>query len=653
MIPTYKLKALFTGWWKCSLLFFALNTLVAQDQLSFHFLRPDAENSYFVEDSEHSRIITTTNVLELTGQCSDNSVILVLFSINGKEYPKYLADGKFTTRVELEKGSNLIEAALPMGLAGSVKYEVILLEPGKISQIRLKPEGGEDKLREPVQDEAGVFGVLAVNIPQVRIAGSMVSHAGFEIRVKDPSGSPVIVEIDGDQFYVDYTLREGQNVLTFQSTFENKVFAQEELVFQLSDVISISPDEAKNIAGFVEQGDVENRINCLSSEFYLKGRVEAVANGSVILAVDDKTRPIEVKNHEFETVIPLEQNKLATVKVRIEVDDQVYADFLEVNQTQPELEIISLKEGLLDGTIIEDGDILRSDENAQYFSENPILNVTARISNIGSLSGSILNQNTDKEYAIEAEDGEFKTTVFLVEGENTLDFQVGNSNQTLSLDTYHIKLVSPVIFETVNDTPVESDIVYLSGNRCNLYGIVNSISRGFLTLKIDDLERNVPVIGGSFETETPLVLSPGEHVIEASIKIGQTIFSNSLTVVSEEVPEENTVVQNVITDDQGNTLTVEDDRRILPFNPPVPRRMPTPGRVFNRVNNTEETGSVTVQFVIGKKGRVDFDTVKIIESTNAKLDREARRSVARWRFYPATDADGPIDKTTRVTLTWK
>ena len=651
MIPTHTLRALFLTWGKCILLFLTLSTVNAQEQLSLHFLKPETGASFFKDDPENLRVVTTADTLQVVGQSPGTSAGMVVFGVNGKESPKYLRDGEFTAKIGLQKGSNQISATLPTGFAKTVSYEVILIEPAEISQVRLRSEGGEDELGTPERDEAGLIQSQVVNVPQIRIAGKQTDLAGFAVKAKDPAGNPILIESYGEQFFADYTLTEGSNVLTFQSTFENQVFHEEKMDFVLEDVISISLDDEKNPEGFFETGDGHNSYSCLNSEVFLKGYVQAVTNGSVVLTVDDDPQQIEVVDHAFETSVSLTPNALTTVKVSLETNGQVYFDFIEIQQSQPTVELIALNEGLLNGAVIEEGEAVRSDENGQYFTESPIVNIAAKTNSVGTLTPAIVNLTTEEVFPVEIKDGQFTKTVYLREGENSLVLRVGNEAQTVDAEICDVKVVSPVVFETVNDSPVESDIVNLSGNRCVLYGIVDAVSRGFLSLKIDGSERTVPIVGGYFETPEALVLTPGEHIIEASVRINQRIYKNSITVIAEDVPVDNTVVGANDIDEED--IMMQHDRQAASFSPPIPRRMPSPGRVYDRVSNTQAVGSVTVQFVIGKNGRVDYDTVTVVESTNTLLNREAMRSVARWRFTAATDANGPIDKTARVTLTWK
>ena len=646
------MKAQFAVWWKCGLLFVTLNIAKADEQLSLHFLEPETAATYFEDDSENFRVVTTAEALQIVGQSSEGGMGMVVFGVNGRESPKYIKNGEFTAKVDLVYGSNQISATLPTGFAKTVNYEVIRLAPGEIYQINLKSEDGEDEVRTPVRGESGNIETQTVKVPQIRIAGNQAALAGFEMKVKDPLGNPVLIEPEGAQFFVDYTLTEGVNTLTFQSTFENRVFHEESMEIVLENVLSITLDDTQSATGFVEQGETEKSFVCLNTEFPLKGHIEAVTNGSVMLTVGEEVQPLEVVDHEFHATVPLTPNELTTAKVSLDIEGQVYFDYVEIVQTQPSIEIVSMEEGMLNGAVIETGDKVQSDEESHYFTDNPIVNIVAKVDHMGALDGAIVNLNTDEVFPIQHRDGQFSKMIYLTEGENDLKFRVGDKDKPLDIDLCEVNVVSPLIFETVNDTPVESDTVNLSGNRCALYGIVNSIVRGFMVLKVDGNERTIPVIEGYFETESPLVFSPGRHNIEASIKINNRVFKNSLTVVAEEVPEDDTVVgEEVVAADDD--IIMQHDRQATAFSPPVPRRMPSPGRVYDRVNNSQAIGSVTVQFVIGKNGRISYDSVKIIDSTNPILDREAKRSVTRWRFHPATDAEGPIDKTTRVTFTWK
>ena len=654
MIPTYTLKAQFAVWWKCSLLFITLSTIAgADEQLSLHFLEPSTAATYFEDDSDNFRVVTTAETLEVVGQSSEGGMGMVVFGVNGRESPKYIKNGEFKTKIDLLNGSNRISATLPTGFAKTVNYEVIRLTPGEVSQINLKSEGSEDEVRTPTLGESGEIESQTVKVPQIRIAGKQAALAGFEMKVKDSQGNPVVIDPDGAQFFVDYTLTEGVNTLTFQSTFENKVFHEESMEITLEDVLAVTLDDTQNTTGFVERGETENSFICLKTEFPMKGYIEAVANGSVILTVGDSVQPLEVTNHEFQATIPLAPDALTTAKVSLDIEGQVYFDFIEIQQTRPSIEIVSIEEGMLNGAAIQTGDEVGSDEDSHYFTDNPIVNIVAKLDHMGALTGAIVNLTTNEVFPIKNEDGQFSKIVYLAEGDNTLKFRVGDTDKALDIDLCVVRVVSPLIFETVNDTPVDSETVNLSGNRCALYGIVNSIVRGFMVLKVDGNERTIPVIEGYFETESPLVLSPGEHNIEASIKINNRIFKNSLVVVAEDVPEEDTIVGEEVIAAEDDIIMQHDRQATTSFSPPVPRRMPSPGRVYDRVNNIQAVGEVTVQFVIGKNGKIDYDTVTIIDSTNPILNREAKRSVTRWRFHPATDATGPIDKTTRVTFTWK
>lgn len=515
-----------------SLYLLALNTSFAQTPLSFRFQAPEREDLYFKQYPLRSRIITNAQTLEFTGKCEEQSIDFVLFSLNGKDYPQYLTDGVFSRQLHLDEGRNLIEATLPQGFSHKEKYEIILLRSGFLQNVNFKYEGAEDEQLVLQANANGAYSRISVKTPQIRVVGKRGLPDSTGMSVKDQFGNPILVETTSDQFFVNYTLRQGENKLTFRSMFEDRVFNTEELVFILGETISLAPDEQANDPGFVENSYADNRFICQAPVFHIKGSVDAIANGRITLSINNRNQEITVTDHLFTAAIPLAENALTTIKATLRVDDQVYFDYVEVTHVAPQAMISSLKEVVLNGTIIEEGLDLSADETNSYYTRSPRILISGDTKFSGKLPVSIHNLTTGELTPVSKRAGKFNLTVFLVEGENILQVGIGNSTQTLGFEPVKVILHPPIVFERINNKVITETVVSIEGSECQIMGRVPSVSRGLLTLKAGNQTYTVPIIEGYFDMDSPITLVSRETRIDASISFKNHTYSDSILVVS-------------------------------------------------------------------------------------------------------------------------
>jgi protein TonB len=64
-------------------------------------------------------------------------------------------------------------------------------------------------------------------------------------------------------------------------------------------------------------------------------------------------------------------------------------------------------------------------------------------------------------------------------------------------------------------------------------------------------------------------------------------------------------------------------------------------------------GRVEIEFVVDERGRVDMNTVKVLESTHALFTAAVRNALAGMRFTPARVGGNPVRQFVRLPVVFK
>jgi TonB family protein len=611
----------------------------AQSKLSMEVLEPGNEG-LFQRDAAKNRVVTDAAELEVVGKVADPLIDFVLLKHGGKEFPLYPVEGAFRFKVSLDKGVTPVEVVLFDGTLRSERLEMVRLAPFRLESVREVRANG-DSAELSAGDPSAALKTYSARVPSVEVVLQPGEPRQTQLRVVDQLGNPVLVEERSGMAVVSYSLREGANTLSVRSLYEDRVYDEVQIAFELGDVMVFEFDAEKLGKDWWSKAPSTNRVQTSATAVPLRGRIESLSEGKVTVTAGSKSFPVDVKSHEFSFSAPLEPGKVNTIKVNAESSGQSFFKFVEIEQVPASVQWQNIREGRINGPRVEDGAALSRQGNTALRTRSPVLRLVGRASYVGGGIASLTNQATGQRVGL-SQPGLFQADLSLKAGSNTLVWGLGEGDAFVQVDSFEVVLDNPVELESLNGRPVSGDVQALTVPELNLVGKVPALARGVVDLKVGERTLTLQVVEGRFKSDSAIPLQPGRNTrVVVSANVGDQVFSQTIEVSAPEAKPTATPTP---------TATANDAKKNTP---PVPVKVVDPRPVVDPDTDEAQTGSVTIQFTVDKKGSVKRTSVWVTQSTNPLLDDAAVETVIQWKFEPATVNGEPVDKQTRVTLDWK
>jgi hypothetical protein len=493
---------------------------------SFSFDEPE-EAGYFLHEKIRSRLITTEASHQFICEFGGPNQAFLLLEFNGRERPVYPTDNRIALELNLEPGVNLLAISSP-GNGSLLDYEITRIVPSVPVLIVPQPEG-----IEPIKFSRGKQ-QYEVPTPQIRIEGKRGYPAGQGLRVRDQFNNPLVVQEDGEKFFVEYTLRESNNRLQFQSYFENRMYNEFYIDINLTDFIELELDSNPNAPGFVIPDPQRlNFVICQAPIYHLAGRIEAMKEGVLDVECNGVKTEVAIENYRFTTAIELVPDELNIGRVSVDINGQKFGESFRVLQRMPGVTINRVSGIILDGSIFTHGQNRFLEGSNTVSVDSPLIRILGNTLFEGYIASRLQNTTTSRTVELSPNQSEFEVIMPLETGQNQLVFEMGDTANPIPVRTIDV-VVAPIFRDiSVNGFNVAPNApIPATESGWMLSGDTPSIKRGMIKISQDANEGMIPVVDGRFESNSPFFPDPSGGPVRLSVKFGSRVFTQTLPVNS-------------------------------------------------------------------------------------------------------------------------
>ena len=679
----------------------AFGVLTQETSINLDFVPPAESSEFYEQLANNTKIVTDAQTLEFRATPASEDTRFVLMSYNNQDYPVFSNNGQFSGKLDLLPGYNRLQLSAIEDRGQSLERQIIRITPARIVSVQVDSRSDSGEVSENLLQQDPSL-PISTSIPSLMISGMRGQPEEVQIQARDQFGNPLVVDTRDEAFAVHYTLREGENSILIRSIFDDRTIDVQTLKFRLKNPIELEDlirDEADPV---IRRGSLASEYISQSLEVPIRGSVQAIAHGFVDLSVAGVSSRIPVKDHQFETIITLEPASKTQVKVSFTTENQNYFDHLQITHIAPEIKISGILAGMETNGNVSYAQPLTPSPEGIYTTRSPFFQLAGSISHFGALASVVSNLTTGEVVTLGDHAGDFLTNLRLADGENRIEGSIESQGHVLASQPIVVVYENTTAF-SLKGLQQETDGTYVSANACiTLLGTANGIESGRAKVQLDGRFYSAPIQNGRIDFEIPTFLSEGMHTISVAVETPGAACEQSFTlrydapvtpnIVSQ--PESVEVAQAEPpapittppstppstapgqTGSNSNSPTLASDSRssVTPnassdsdttdhpdtsdhapgeFTPPKPIRTAAPKNVKDPENRRLDlTGSCLFEFVIGEDGTISRESISVIETTNELLNESGIEALTKWRFNPALLDGTPVEKRTRIKLSW-
>jgi len=668
--------------------FGALNS---KTSLTVDFRKPDDSKAVFETSANNSKIVTNAAFLEFRATASSEDTRFLLMNYNSRDFPIYEQDGEFSATLELTPGYNQLKLASLEDQNRTLDRQIIRITPARIESVG--NTFASDASSEAENLLTDLTQSIVTSAPSIQISGKRGQPEELQIQARDQYGNPLVVESQDDTFSISYTLTEGHNSIVIRSVFEDRTIDVQTLQFELKDPISLNDLTEVSSGSMIRKGQLPTEYISQSLEIPVNGTVQAFADGTIELSVDGITEKVPVKEHHFSASVKLNPSATTNLKVSFVSENQSYFDHAEINYAAPSIMLNSIISGQYHNGSIQYHQPFQNDQSNRFSVKTPFIQLTGVTSFFGNALVSIQNLATGQVANINDGSDTFSAEMMLAEGENILECSIRCGDETLTTQRAIIDYQNTTFIHLKGLDRNNEDRYLTTHPLIALEGVIESVADGRAKVQLNEQQFSAPIQKSLIDFELPNPLLPGINQLNASIMLDGINYAKSF-IIEYQVPEsqepENIPIPSAKTETPTTpgpaaadsvsggdnsispTQPIRSSESIAPkevsstppkpeekptaadeFTPPKPVRTPAPDNVKNPNNRRENiTGTCVFEFVIGTDGTVSKDGISVIDTSNELLNEAGIEALSKWKFRPALLNGEPVEKRTRIKLSW-